>query len=551
MCVHEIQDKQKEVKNEQKYLDLPYNDRSPTPNSDPLPSRSPSRTPSPTPSPEPFIASDGQRYRTGTLELLTKAPTHLKQEDDEKLLEEFFGDQITKLNELKTGLGEDDEFDGDQLTEMEVKLRAKETKKLKIPINPNSGPVDRNRMSYDVASEMEQLRARIQERARIELEDLDKKYSPKLAHPGFGLLESSNHSRQGSLDSSMPAQGTSDHLSGKAPTASQTRHSRQASLPVFFDPASVATNLAKKSPTPQLKTQMEKSTDNDLLSPSPPLSHAHVRQTSAGSSSSFGSGTISPPLTLTSNLVTSSHHTAGQGHVTGLKPYSTPPLIRSPQRGNGSQIQTLKERSTARPQSGKLPSQTRDLGAHHAHSHSQPAPLPSQFTAPSSKISYSTAIVKKRHSPEEVKLNGYTASRPPLPASHTLQMTKGDLDRPEIKSIARATQLRRAPSGEKVAASPRMGRDVVRHPPTVPGPSNTHQKLGMRLSESGNFQANQNGAQVHPEDIEPYMTSQEMRDKVFQYTPYTDKNKSNSSIGSGSGQNRQKTSLLPKEQTWC
>ncbi len=545
LAVHDIQDTQKEVKKEQKYLDLSYNtDLSPT-RSSPLELVPPSLSPSPTPSPEPFVASDGHRYRTGTLELLTTAPTHLKQKDDEKLLEEFFGpDQINRLNDFKVTIAEEEGESAEMPSGKEVKLRTGKGQKLKIPINPNSGPIDRNRMSYDVASEMEQLRARIQQKARMELEDLDKKYSPKFSHPGFGLLDSSSHSRQGSLDSSIP--NSTNVSSSDLPVAGQTRHSRQASLPVFFDPASIL-SLAKKSPTPQLKTQAENQfMEDNSRSPTPPLNYIHVRQASAGSS---GSGTISPPLTLTSGHGTSSQ----QNHVTGYK--------STPSQRNAPQIQSLRERPI-RPQSGKIPPQNQDLSINHTHSHSQPAHLPSQFTVANSRGGYSTAIVKgpRRHSPEGSKPNGYITSKPPLPANHSLLMSRGgagDLDQPELKSISRVTQLRRAPSGDKVAASPRMARNVP--PPTtshVPGPNNTHQKLGMRLSEPGNmanFQAKQNGAQVHPVDIEPYMTSNELRGQMFKYTPYTDNvtNEKTKSLDSSSASQSRKASLLPNEQTWC
>ncbi len=537
LAVHDIQDTQKEVKKEQKYLDQSYTDLSPT-RSSPIELVPPSPSPSPTPSPEQFVGSDGHRYRTGTLKLLTTAPTHLKQKDDEKLLEEFFGsDQISRLNDLKVTIAEEEGVDSEPAELPEVKLRGKE--KLKIPINPNFGPIDRNRMSYDVASEMEQLRARIQQKARMELEDLDKKYSPKFSHPGFGLLDSSSHSRQGSLDSSIP--NSTNVSSTELPVAGQTRHLRQASLPVFFDPASIS-SLVKKSPTPQLKTQAENQLMEDKSrSPTPPLNYIHVRQASAGSS---GSGTISPPLMLTSGHVTSSQ----QSHVTGHKSI--------PSQRNVPQIQSLRERPI-RPQSGKISPQNKDQNFHHAHSHSQPTPLPSQFTVSNSRGGYSTAIVKGPRR-EGSKPNGYITSKPPLPANHSLLMSRGgtgDLDQPEIKSVSRVAQLRRAPSGEKVAASPRMARNVP--PPTtshVPGPNNTHQKLGMRLSEPGNtanFQANQNGAQVHPVDIEPYMTSNDVKGQMFKYTPYTDNVTNEKSRSLGSSDENRKASLLPNEQTWC
>lgn len=547
-AVHEIRDTQKEVKDEQKSRFLEDSGLSP-----------PTSPHSATPSPEPYIALDGQRYRAGTLRLLSTAPTHLKRENDDKVLKEFFGsEQIGKLNELKVSITAEEETDdlAPPQEQPEVQLRHNGQNKLKIPVNPNAGPVDRNRMSYDVVSEMEQLRARIQEKARLELEDLDKKYSPKLTHLGFNLIGTSSHSRQGSLDSSMPPTAQVEE-----PPVGPVRHTRQASLPVFFDP-----EMIKKSPTPHLKSPLEhqvREDDSDSRSPTPPLNYIHVRQASAGSGSSMGSGTFSPPLTVaTQPSHVTSHMTAQQ-----IKPYSTPPLIRSPQR-HIPQLSNLKDRPT-RPQSGKLPSQYREPYVHHAHSHSNPAsihpnPLPSQFSATSSRSGggYSTTTVKgvKRNSPDGGKYpsNGYTSSKPPLPGNHALQMSRegGDIDQPEVKSVSRTSHLRKAPSGEKVAASPRMGRA----PPItgrMPGSSNGHQKLGMRLSEPRNVAklvANQNGAQVHPEDIQPYMTSTEVKGQVFRYTPYTDnvaKEKSKSLGTSGGEQSRQKSNFLPNEQTWC
>ena len=544
--VHDIRDTQKEVKEEQTIQFLEDTTLSP-----PL---SPAST---TPSPEPFLASDGQRYRTGTLELLSRAPPHLKRKNDDKVLEEFFGsEQVDRLNDFKmTVTTEEEETDSASDGVGDVKLRRNGQKKLKIPINPNSGPIDRNRMSYDVASEMEQLRAKIQQKAKMELEDLDKKFSPKLTHPSFDLIGASSHSRQGSLDSSIPPAAANSN-----PPVSQVHHSRQASLPVFFDP-----EMVKKSPSTHLKVPDHTVEDvPDSRSPTPPQNYLHIRQTSAGSSSSLGSGTFSPPLVSTTqqgHVTSPTHHVISQSGQQ-IKPFGTPPLIRSPQR--------LPQSHNPRPHSGKPTSQPREPYAHHAHSYSNPVsihpnPLPSQFK---SGPGYSTTTVKgtKRSSPDGSKQqsNGYSVStgKPPLP-NHTLQISRGSADvaQSDVKGVSRVGQLRKAPSGEKVAASPRMGR--APHPSSSAPPissqgmGNSHQKLGTRLSEPGNlasFVANRNGAQVHPEEIEPYMTSNEVKGQMFKYTPYSDKlakDKSKSLGPSGTSQNRQKSNLLPNEQTWC
>ena len=587
--MHEIQDAQKEARKEQKYLDDSYLDRSPTPNSFLKPERtyspSPSLSPSPSPSPEIFVAADGERYRTGTLELLTTAPTHLKKKNDDKVLEEFFGsEQISKLNELKVSLAAEEISEEEETPTVEMMLEQSSEssdvpirKKLKIPLNPNQAVTDRNRMSYNVASEMEQLRMRIQERARLELEELDKKYSPKMSHPGFGLIDSGNHSRQGSLDSSIPLTASTF-----APPPVGTGHTRQFSLPVFPDPST----LTKNSPSPQpLDTQDKVRTlerdESTSRSPTPPLQYLHVHQVSNGSGSSLGSGTFSPPLLQ----VTSPSNQAG--HLPSHKPFNTPPVVRSPRHHN-PQFHSFKEPShTARPQSGRLPQMyNRDTAISHTHSSSvggfpsHPQSSNQQYstsTEPrprsnsSNNTHYSTSVLKrnKRNSPETNKTspspphnqgysNGYPASKPPLPASYNIQShrrSNGDLDQPEIKSIPRTAHLRKAPSGEKVAASPRMGRGSMMPSGLVPDPNATHQKLGLRASDTtylGTNLPNFQSSQVHPEDIEPYMTSRDAKSQMFKYTPFTDtaKEKSRSLEAPKSSQNKP-TILHPNDQTWC
>ena len=218
---------------------------------------------------------------------------------DDELLKDFFGtDQVDKLNLFKKSLEDEKTKKEEEEKQYEALLRKNVQQKLQIPINPNRKSA---RYSCDVVSEMEQLRARLHETAFKELEEFDKKFSPKLIRPGINPASGeSSHSRQSSLDSS--------HLTvGSSPQLLQAYHRRDHSLPVYMDPSSTGSpqsGSSNSSPfTSRSATQLLRNQGggggggggevNDR-SPTPPFQYGHIRQLSAGSTSS-GSGTFSPP----------------------------------------------------------------------------------------------------------------------------------------------------------------------------------------------------------------------------------------------------------------
>ena len=220
---------------------------------------------------------------------------------DDELLKDFFGtDQVDKLNLFKKSLEDEKTKKEEEEKQYEALLRKNVKQKLQIPVNPNRKSA---RYSCDVVSEMEDLRARLHQTAFKELEEFDKKFSPKLTHPGINPASGeSSHSRQSSLDSSHLAAGSSPQLM-------QVHHRRDHSLPVYMDPSSTGSpqsGSSNSSPfTSRSATQLLRNQGgaggggggegemNDR-SPTPPFQYGHIRQLSAGSTSS-GSGTFSPP----------------------------------------------------------------------------------------------------------------------------------------------------------------------------------------------------------------------------------------------------------------
>ena len=587
--INEIRDTQKQQKEvENKYLDDNASDRSVSPSSGTLLSQNDrERSQSLSPPPENIVTENVPLNRSGTLELMKSAPHHLRKKSDEQVLQEFFGsDQLDKLHQFKSNLDPSDvEGEGGQQTGgcgsrgggshgsphslsshnssplinhalNEVKLRRKngssfkefpEEAKLRMPINLNPG-TDRLRASYDVASEMEKLRLRLQENTLNELAELDKKYSPKFSHPGFRREEETgaNHSRQGSLDSSIPP---------VQPTAVQSHgHIRQYSLPVNIDPATF--NVARMGESTQTRSTHSGSMDHvrghrdSSRSPTPPFQYGHIRQVSGGSASS-GSGTFSPPPT-----VTSPHHESPLlGHI--VAPTRSGRRSR-PSSGVHSDSSDRTSPSNAGQSGTGVGSMTR--GSHN-HGTSQ--------TGNGSVPSYSTYVVKKkRNSLERIEngkhqivRNGYPPSNPshqvPAPSLRLQPPQTGynkfqnhsvtdGLDQPEQKSLPWNPFSKMV--SDKVSASPRMSRATSSgRRDTLPEKPHTY--LIPRRSEPS----------IYPEDIQPYMSTAEVKAQMpFEYVPFAAQSKRGGdtssamplrTVGRKTDSNRQNQPM--PENTWC
>ena len=271
---------------------------------------------------------EGKCYRSGTLQLMATAPTHLKKSSDEKLLEDFFGcDHLNKLSIFSSEISLNAEIDG------EVEDGGRMMQGLSMPNISNASPssnlshnhhkkqaeqlrVLKNnsmRKSRDIASEMEDLWAQLQEKTIDELDEFDHKISPKLLNVGMreivGETHSNNHARHSSLDGSIPVCPTnSSNLPHQLKRVIKSGHTRQKSLPI--DPnyfRQLQKKLSNES-TPNLPRRAQ--SGQEVLSGSaqqlnlrhrintPPSQYRHVRESSRSSVSSENVGLVSPPMIL-------------------------------------------------------------------------------------------------------------------------------------------------------------------------------------------------------------------------------------------------------------
>lgn len=436
---------------ESRFLDDTIDDRSPTPKSqqsnktDDDEQSLPSSPSSPV---TDFVAADGDRYTESTLQRMVTAPTHLRKSSDDKVLEEFFGsEQLTKLDMFKKQISTEDVTAADtenpaadkhlmQIPEGESEVvvavgttaeektphvqestrnDSKTTSSSSLVSSESKGEIrlrvaknrlsDANRVSYDVASEMEKLRARLQETTKQELAEFDRKYSPKLYHSGMlgigeevgevggvggGAWEATNsHSRQGSLDSSIPNKQAAPGLTTPAVRqliTTHSHHTRQHSLPV----------------DPTYFRQLQQSNET---APPPPF-FGHTREISGDSLSSDG-GAFSPPLTPNHQtrdrsqsliplhnpaplLIRAVHPMAGGG-VPGQHKQSKPPgMSRMSSEGGTSSSQQLIH-SQNRPASASTSSMGREgKGQVNGNNRSRVPSNP--------QLHYSTTVLKKRSS---------------------------------------------------------------------------------------------------------------------------------------------------------
>lgn len=276
---------------------------------------------------------------------LKSAPSHLEKQNDDAVLESFFGsEQMSKLNQFKKAISvenvemaaarsqSNEKLSTSALPPIPEKKRAKSTKAQMISDSSKSKHVHSSDPDVsekkiepvgDVVSEMTKLRMRLRETANQTVAEIEKKFSPKFERlklgpsidlPSTATAASGSHSHQGSLDSSTTAP-MPPHLSSSASRG----HSRQHSLPVnamhaaqprAHSPTAIGIPSPPKSPSHAHNP--ENRSRSPSLSPTPPLQPHHVHQGSQGSSS--GSGTFSPPL---SGLITTSYQNMAQAPAQG------------------------------------------------------------------------------------------------------------------------------------------------------------------------------------------------------------------------------------------
>ena len=615
-------------KEESRFLDDTIEDRSPTPGSQQEEAEDHSLPSSPSPPPT-YLAVDGNRYGERTLNLMATAPSHLQKSSDVLVLEEFFGtEQLTKFDMFKKQVScdnlsmgtKDARSDGLPLIAEEglrpgvsmpnishtppsssSLLSYPETRdkggqvKLRLAKNPRLS--DANRMSYDIASEMEQLRARLQETAKQELADFDRKYSPKLHHSN--VMSADNHSRQGSLDSSIPNQQAT------TPTLAALKggHSRQHSLPIDPKFLRQLQNQQSNETTPSLATA-HKSGQSPSLGPrhmsmdrgqSPPLLFGHIRQVSGGSMSSEG-GAFSPPLTPT------------EGHAAQNSMGSSsfrPPGRFSTGAGAGLPVQHLKQGNP--PGMARIASDgaynRRAYGSNNSLSRTSPEGegngngnggsrgRTSSTTAPH----YSTSVIKRggkrgsleiapppsmqhpqygggggMYKYEEKVPNGRpNAYEQPKRRSYGEDMMEtGNHTRVGNGGVGRFAPVSSPPRMEGgIPASPRLTRaldrrgssDSRQQPSTVTtAATNPYSRLHTRASEPTNLRGsgkppnNPATGRTH-EEIEPYMTSKHVKSQMqmqnFNYTPFSQHQQRSYTVSGGDAPKLTKQAKSSKN-TW-
>lgn len=552
---------------------------------------------------------------------MATAPTHLKMKEmtpeknsDDKLLEDFFGsEELTKLDIFKKQTSVDNlhankktaggMFPGISMPNISTTPSNHSSHsytnqgqgQVKLRLKTNAS--DANRMSYDVCSEMEKLRMRLQETTLHELAEFDRKYSPKFYHTGIlgGLnMKDGNHSRQGSLDSSIPAQPTEPPPQLKS-IAGGHGHTRQHSLPV--DP-----NYFRKL--------QQQNRSNENLSPyggaggashsgssltgkasndqSPTIPYfGHVRQISGGSMSSE-SGTFSPPLTpSTIQLIEyNASPSLGKGSSHGhTKPSKPPGMARYPSsdspvssvnktnsrpssastrppppEGNGrTDTSRVRSSSTAQPHYS-----TYALKRNKKGSFDQKNSLQSVQQQQQQQVGIGRGGVRKYGGYEDKQ---WSANGKPSGTYHHDPSSRRSFgedvtddaarNAPISHGITRYTKFSPPRMEGALPASPKMTRVADKRANILTSSdshqANPHSKLLVTKVSDHSNSIGRNGPSVHPDDIRPYMTSSHVKSQMqgvnFAYTPFTNQQKPKSTI-SGRGDAPKLTKKPNYEQTW-
>ena len=438
---------------------------------------------------------------------------------------------------------------------------------------------DANRMSYDVASEMEKLRLRLQETTKQELAEFDRKFSPKLLHSGLtvsGEDISGSHSRQGSLDSSLPQKAKQLGPSVSPPTGpfpgvaggvGGHGHARQHSLPIDPKYLRHLQQQNESSSPPNLTPLIGNSGRNGrspLLSkngsqlernrsPTPPLMYSQVRQISGGSMSSTEGGTLSPPLTPNAQFLNLMNPQESGGHQVSLSTTINPPSYhRVPSGGVPSQY--FKQGKA--PGMARMPSDGAAGYARHTHQSSTGSSTSLTRGSPegegqvngtmgnrsrsssAAQPHYSTAVLKrssKRGSQD------FSTPSPSSGTTPTHQSGGGATNRYEEKPNGRPNayeQPKRRSYGEDALEAdaksnrypqhipPRLMDGAIPASPKLTRLSDMPPRPGSAPKSSSSSSAAQNRRVAgNQEEIQPYMTSSHVKAQIqklnFKYTPFS------------------------------
>jgi len=471
-------------------------------------------------------------------------------------------------------------------------------RRLQIPKNPNS---DANRKSCDVASEMEKLRARLQKTAIQELAEFDRKYSPKLHHNGVlapgggggggGIGDgqrsgevSLNHSRQGSLDSSMSSQPTSstnllanNHPAkpGKAGQGVGGGHTRQYSLPIDPNYYRQLQQEQSMDRTPNMSPRNTRPTGivigrkvsgssfsanaspstKDFRSPSPPPI-GHVRQISGASAGSSENGATSPPLVVGAGF--QFPEMASRGRDKGETRSKPPGMTRV--SSNGSR--PSRQHTSTSLSSSAGASSVANSNGNNRYSPENQLPVHSHTT---SQPHYSTSALKrgKRNSKEISPEPGTFYQAPSHSNSanqHHHHGSSNGISRPLVKTQSYDEKMRagyRPHTYEKLPGYSQPEAADTRGGGVAPGlsPTSTYQehvaggiggarppphprydaskipaspRMGRRPPAGGQQSLTQNlsgsyqNGKVNSDDIQPYMTSSQVKQQMkFMYTPFS------------------------------
>lgn len=401
--------------------------------------------------------------------------------------------------------------------------------------------------SSDVVSEMKKWRLRLEEECRQELAAMDQQFQMR-AHqlPETGARPGSAPSQRKELQGANPvhSRGSSDASDQSVPA--EANHKREYSLPVSLEPPASHPNSGNPG-AEKVHRKPPQSTHQapPIQQPLPALSLNGERTIAANNNNNNKGFSTPPPIRS--------------------PPAYTQPVFQSFRQGNHAPravpgTQFARTSSGSEPNSGwQQQQQQQGFTQSYDFSSSSSSDLPIHVGG----THYSTLVVKgrkSRHGPSSSSVDGSSEQQqqqqlfqPSGESSFYDRLGPHLVDQPEQKAVplgtSQSSQQQQQPqqTQSKVGTSHQPAHLPARNS-TLQGTHTPHSKLETRTSVpllpappplAGGAPASNGGAVVHPEVIQPYMSTQEVKMELKKYVPFADKKRK--SVDSAN---------IP-EQTWC